>query len=450
MVELEKAGVPTVVILSNGFQHDADASAKAFGMGPIPRVEVPLVYNNITTDQAIEQTDPVVEEIMELLTRGISGEEIENQALQDAQAKRFVFNGEDQFGALDAFNQEFLDRDWGDGFPLIPPTTEKVERMLSGTTLDAEEVVCTLPPGNGIVTVQKIAVNCVMAGCEPEHLPVVIAACKAISSMEPFEVRGLLMSTSAGAPLIVVNGPIRNEIGLNYRRATLGPGKMSKVNVTIGRAFTLTLKNGGHWYPGVLDMDTIGTPRKFSFCIAENEEDSPWDPFHVEKGYRPDQNVVSIFPSGGEHDHGNQGVDTADGLLKSLAASCGHSSAHIANLHGELDESPGGATLILLAPAHARPIAGSGYTKSAAKEFLHQHVKAPASEMVAHFNVPEKVRYEWRWLYELPPWEQERVMLHGQHDASRYFIVCVGADDRAKNLIIGSGTPGMAEITDRA
>ena len=272
MVELEKAGIPTVVILSNGFQYDADASAKAFGMGPIPRVEVPLVYNNITTDQAISQTDPVVDEIMELLTQGISGEEIENQALRDAQEKRFRFKGEDQFGALDAFNNEFLDRDWGDGFPLIPPTEEKVARMLSGTTLDPEDVVCTLPPGNGIVTVQKIAVNCV------------IAACKAISSMEPFEVRGLLMSTSAGAPLIVVNGPIRNEIGLNYRRATLGPGKMSKVNVTIGRAFTLTLKNGGHWYPGVLDMDTIGTPRKFSFCIAENEEDSPWGPVPRREG----------------------------------------------------------------------------------------------------------------------------------------------------------------------
>ncbi len=450
MVELEKAGVPTVVILSDGFQHDADASAKAFGMGPIPRVEVPLVYNNITTEQAIEQTDPVVNEIIDLLTRQISGEEIENQAIRDAQERRFVFNGSDQFGALDSFNADFLDRDWGDGFPLIPPTPEKVERMLRGTTLPHDEVVCTLPPGNGFVTVQKVAVNSVMAGAEPEHLPVVIAACKAISAMDPFEVRGLLMSTSAGAPLLVVNGPIRNEIGLNYRRATLGPGKMSRVNVAIGRAFTLTLKNGGHWYPGVLDMDTIGTPRKFSFCVGENEEDSPWDPFHVDQGFSPEQSVVSVFPSGGEHDHGNQGVDTPDGLLKSIAASCPSGSGYIANLHGEFDESPGGATLVFIAPAHARPIAEGGFSKHAAKEFLHSHVKAPASDMVAHFNVPEKVRYEWRWVYDLPPWEQEKVMLSGQHDPSRYYLVCVGANDRAKNLIIGSGTPSSAEITDRA
>ena len=450
MVELEKAGIPTVVILSDGFQHDADASAKAFGMGPIPRVEVPLVYNNITTEQAIEQTDPVVDEIMELLTQQISGEEIENQAIQDAQDKRFVFKGGDQFGALDSFNADFLDRDWGDGFPLIPPTAENVERMLKGTTLPPDEVVCTLPPGNGYVTVQKVAVNSVMAGADPEHLPVVIAACKAIAKMDPFEVRGLLMSTSAGAPLLVVNGPIRNEIGINYRRATLGPGKLSKVNVAIGRAFTLTLKNGGHWYPGVLDMDTIGTPRKFSFCVAENEEDSPWDPFHVENGYAPEQSVVSVFPSGGEHDHGNQGVDTPDGLLRSIAASCPSGSSYIANLHGEFDESPGGATLVFVAPAHARPIAAGGFTKHAAKEYLHNHVKSPASDMVAHFNVPEKVRYEWRWVYDLPPWEQEKVMLPGQHDASRYYLVCVGANDRAKNLIIGSGTPSLAEITHRA
>ena len=307
----------------------------------------------------------------------------------------------------------------------------------------------SMPPGNGVVTVQKVAVNSVMAGLQPEHLPVVIAACKAISGIEPFEVRGLLMSTSAGAPLMVVNGPIRNEIVLNYRRATLGPGKMSRVNIAIGRAFTLTLKNGGHWYPSILDMDTIGTPRKYSFCVAENEEDSPWEPWHVEQGYKPDQNVVSIFPSQGEHDHGNQGVDTVDGLLRSIAASCDGGGSYIANLHGEYDDSPGGASLIFIAPAHARPISESGYSKHAAKEFLHQHVKVPASDMVSHFNVPEKVRFECRWLYELPRWEQEKVMLPSMHALSRYMLICVVANDRTKSLIIGSGTPGMAEITDR-
>ena len=132
MVELEKAGVPTAVILSDGFQHDADASALAFGMGPIPRVEVPKVYNNITTAEAHSQTEPVVPELIKLLTKQVTGEAIEEAAIQAAQSRREVFTGEDQFDALERFNEEFLDRDWGDGFPLIPPTPARVEHMLTG------------------------------------------------------------------------------------------------------------------------------------------------------------------------------------------------------------------------------------------------------------------------------------------------------------------------------
>ena len=455
MVELEKAGVPTAVILSDGFQHDADASARAFGMGPIPRVEVPKVYNNITTAEAHSQTEPVVPELMELLTKQVTGETIEEAAIQAAQSRREVFTGEDQFDALERFNEEFLDRDWGDGFPLIAPTPSRVEHMLTGTTMDPDEIVCKLPPGNGMVTVQKVATNCVMAGCKPEHLPVVIAACRALAQMDPFAARGLLMSTSAGAPLILVNGPVAHEVGLNSKRAALGPGKISRVNVVVGRAFTLTLKNGGHWYPGVLDMDTIGTPRKFSLCVSENEDDTPWEPWHVEQGFAPEQSTVTIFPTGGERDHGNQGVDTADGLLKSIANSIEGRGGYIADLQGEHDRTSagqirsGGGTLILLAPAHAQPIAKGGFSKAAAKEFLHHHVNVPASKPMSNFNVPDKVRFQYRWLYDLPESEREKVMLPGHLHAGAYHIVCVGANDRAKNLLVGSGDPSIIEVTGR-
>jgi hypothetical protein len=455
MVELEKAGIPTAVILSDGFQADADASARAFGMGPIPRVEVPLVYNNITTAEAFAQTEPVVPDIVRLLTTQVSGESIEEDAVRTAQSKREIFTGEDQLDALEVFNEAFIERDWGDGFPLIPPTPDRVEHMLTGTTLSPDEVVCTLPPGNGIVTVQKVAANCVMAGARPEHLPVVIAACRALANMDPFEARGLLMSTSAGAPLLLVNGPIIDEIGLNSKRAALGPGKISRVNVVIGRAFTLTLKNGGHWYPGVLDMDTIGTPRKFSLCVGENEDDTPWEPWHVERGFSAEQSTLTIFPTGGEHDHGNQGVDTPDGLLRSIANSCNSGAGYIADLQGEHDRTgagqirSGGGTLILMAPAHARPISAGGYSKAAAKEFLHHHVRVPASKPMSHFNVPDKVRFQYRWLYDLSEKEREEVMLPGHLHAGAYHIVCVGAADRAKNLIVSSGDPSIIEITDR-
>ena len=451
MVQMEQAGVPTAIILTEGFQRDADASARAFGMQAIPRVVVPRVYNNVTTEEAYAQTEPIVPELIDLLTVQVSGEDIEDSVLAESQKQRETFEGADQMAAFEAFNAAFIDRDWGDGFPLIPPTPERVEHMLTGTTADRDEVVCTLPPGNGIVTVQKIAANCVMAGCTPEHLPVVMAACRAISSMEETAVRGLLVSTSAGAPLILVNGPIREEIGINSKRACLGPGKLSRVNVVIGRAFTLTLKNCGAWYPGVLDMDTIGSPRKFSLCVGENEEDTPWEPWHVEQGFKPEQSTVTIFATSGDQDIGDQGNTQGDALLRTIAyASIYGGAGYLASLQGERSTQQGGSTLVFIAPAHARPIAESGFSKFAAREFLHQHARAPARNFTNNFKVPEKIPYQWRWLWDLPSYEQERVMLPVRHDSSKYHIVCVGANDRAKDMVFPSGDPSIAEITDRA
>ena len=280
MVQLEKAGIPTATILSDGFQDDAKASAKAFGMKSTPFTVVPNVYNNVTVQEAVEQTDPIVDEVITLLTTQEHEDETGNTVLASTQNIYESFEGVDQFDALDKFNKVFLDNDWGDGFPLIPPTKERVTHMLSGTTMERDGLVCLLPPGSGYATVEKIAINAVMAGCKPEHLPIVMAGAKALSVLDPQDARGFLMSTSANGPLFLVNGPIAHELGINSKRATLGPGRQSRINIVIGRALILTLKNVGHWYPGHLDMDTIGTTRKFPQLIAENEDDTPWEPFH--------------------------------------------------------------------------------------------------------------------------------------------------------------------------
>ena len=451
MVELEKASIPTVTILSDGFQNDAIASAKAFGMADITFTVVPRVYNNISVEETISQTTPAVDEIMRLLTTPENGYQMESAGLRGKDGETESFEGTDQFGALEKFNEAFLDNDWGDGFPLIPPTEERVEAMLKGTTLNPDDVVCLLPPGSGYASVMKIAVNAVMAGCKPEHLPVVIAGAKALASLDPQDARGFLMSTSAHGPLFLVNGPITKELGINCKRATLGPGRQSRVNIVIGRALILTLKNVGHWYPGHLDMDTIGTARKFPMLVAENEEDSPWEPFHVEQGFSRDANTVSIFSTRWEKDVSDQGNNTGDGLLRTIAYSCtGGDGEYIANLAGEFDDRPRGGALVLIAPAHARPIASDGYSKTAAKSFLHAHTKKPARELINNFNVPEKVKVAWKWLYQLSPMEQEKVILPVQESADRYFIVCVGADDRAKDLVFGTNTPATVEIEHRA
>lgn len=450
-VELEKAGIPTIQILSHGFEEDAEASAKAFGLATIKYIVVPKVYRNLPPDECIAQTDPIIDKLLPALTTAADGEEYE-----DAKGKMedgtLTFEGEDRYDAFEKMNEAFIQNDWGDAYPLIPPTEDRVEAMLKGTTLDPQDVVCNLPPGNGVATVEKIAVNATMAGCRPEHLPVVMAAAKALSRMDPTGVRGGLMSTSAHAPLILVNGPIAKEIGLNWGRCALGPGRASRVNVVIGRALVLTLKNVGHWYPGIMDMDTIGTPRKFSHCVAENEEDSPWEPYHVEQGFPKDASTVTVFITAGDKDVGDQGNTKGDALLRTIAYSAIWGGAgHIGSLQGEFDLSPGGGTLVFIAPAHARPIAQSGYIhKSAIKEFLFNNCTVPARQLTNSYNVPEKVRTQWKWLYELSPMDQEKIRLPVHRSPERYFIACVGANDRAKDMVFPVGTPSTVEVEHRA
>ena len=144
-----------------------------------------------------------------------------------------------------------------------------------------------------------------------EQLPVILAALKALSKLEPEMARFFLMSTGSHASLLLVNGPIAKEIGVNAR-AAMGPGRDNQVNLTIGRSYTLCLKNIGHWYPGLMDMDTLGSVRKFTVCVAENEEASPWEPFHVEKGYRKDESVVTLMGTRGEIDVPDEGNTTPE------------------------------------------------------------------------------------------------------------------------------------------
>jgi len=451
MVELEKVQIPTATILSEGFQDDAIASAKAFGMAEIRFTVVPNVYNNITTEETISQTDPVIGDLIKILTTAENGYAMEEAASHGNGIAVEKFEGIDQFEALDRFNDTFLDNDWGDGFPLYPPTEERVKEILKGTTLDPDDLVCLLPPGTGYATVRMIAINAAMAGCRPEHLPVIIAGAKAMSLLDPQSARGWLMSTSANGPLWVVNGPITQELGINFRRATLGPGRQSRVNITLGRGLLLMLKNIGHWYPGHLDMDTIGTARKFPMLIAENEEDSPWEPFHVEQGFAKESSTISVFGTGSEKDVADQGNNTGESLLRTIAYSCNMGGGgYIASVAGEFADTSKGGPLILIAPAHAGPIAGDGFSKRAAKSFIHAHAKRPAREMINNFNVPDKVRVGWKWLYRLSPMEQEQIILPMQESPDNYRIICVGANDRAKDLIFGTSEPATAQIENRA
>ncbi|MEL7541362.1 MAG: TlpA family protein disulfide reductase [Pseudomonadota bacterium] len=188
---------------------------------------------------------------------------------------------------------EFMfDQGFSDGLPLVPPTPERVLRMLSGTARAPQDVVAQMPPNMGDATIEKIAINAVMAGCKPDYLPVIIAAIEAICTDE-FNVHGVMATTMGASPVMVINGPIRERLGMNSGLMALGTG--NRANATIGRAVRLAVRNIGGSKPGGTDRSTLGSPMKFTMCFAEHEDRSPWAPLHVERGFNADDSVVTVF-----------------------------------------------------------------------------------------------------------------------------------------------------------
>ena len=246
---------------------------------------------------------------------------------------------------LDPF--EFIDQQGlTDGLPVVPPTEERVARMLAGTSRQPGDVVADVPPNLAPATVEKVAINAVMAGCKPEYLPVVIAAVEAACT-DAFNLHGVLATTYFVGPLLIVNGPIRQRIGLNCGRNVFGQG--TRANATIGRALQLVVRNVGGGRPGEVDMSTLGQPGKFGACIGENEELSCWEPLHVERGFDRDQSTVTVFAA-----EAPRAVrDQLSRNSRSLAASMGFSLEAIAHVK-HARHGPGAAGGLARARAHVR------------------------------------------------------------------------------------------------
>jgi hypothetical protein len=216
---------------------------------------------------------------------------------------------------LEDEHEAMFDRGWTDGLPVVPPTPERVLRMLRGTTRAPGDVVAVMPPDLVECTVEKVAVNAVMAGCLPEHLPVVLAALDAACA-EEFALHGLLATTYFSGPMIVVNGPIARRIGMNSGVNALGQG--NRANATIGRALQLVVRNVGGGRPGGIDRATLGNPGKLTFCFAEREEDSPFAPLAADRGVPGD--AVTLFAGSGVQPVVDQLSRTPESLARSFAA----------------------------------------------------------------------------------------------------------------------------------
>ena len=261
-----------------------------------------------------------------------------------------------------------MEKGWSDGLPVILPTAERVERMLQFCDRPWDQPVAMLAPRYGAATPLRVAANAVMAGCKPEYFPVVMLALEAMAE-EPFNLYGIQATTHPCAPLIIVNGPIANELGMNPGHSALGAG--NRANATIGRAIRLSLVNIGGAIPGIGDMSTYGDPTKFSYCAPENEEGNPWEPLHVEKGYPAYSSTVTVVAAEPPHNVNDHESHTGVGILTTIAGTISITGANNTYYKSE--------PVILLCPEHAATIAGDGYSKRQAKEFLFQHGRLPLS-----------------------------------------------------------------------
>src|SRR6266850_2566682 len=263
-------------------------------------------------------------------------------------------------------------RGWTDGLPVVAPTERRVLAMLLGTTRAPDEAVAIVPPDLAPATVEKVAINAVMAGCLPEYLPVVLAAVEAICTDE-FNIHGVLATTMPVGPVVIVNGPIRRRIGMNAKGNALGQG--NRANGAIGRALQLVIRNVGGGRPGEVDRATLGNPGKYTYCFAEDEEGSSWEPLSVERGLNPDVSAVTVFAG-----FGLQGVvDQKSRDPESLSRSFAESLKAMQNVK----LAPSCDAMLVVSPEHHRTFKNAGWSKARLYEELYRLCEIPGRDLVA-------------------------------------------------------------------
>lgn len=267
--------------------------------------------------------------------------------------------------AQEVFNY-YYGKGYTDGLPIIPPTEQRVQEMIAASGRSAQQVIAHIPPANGAATVEKIAVNALMAGCRPEYMDLVITAVEAMTAPE-FKLEHVQTTTNPITPCIILNGPVRKQLGVNCTSGVMGPGW--RANATIGRAIRLILLNIGGAVPGDVDKSTQGFVGKYTLCIGENEEESPWPPLHVERGFAQSDSTVTLIGANASinlHDSSPGWKDALHSLTLGLKVATANNYTH-----------PLAEPLIVLNPSHARLLSDAGFTKDKLKEYFFQNARIP-------------------------------------------------------------------------
>ncbi len=320
-------------------------------------------------------------------------------------------------GEHDDIHEFMFDQGLTDGLPVVPPTPERVLRMLSGTKRDAQEEVAVVPPNMAPATVEKIAINAVMAGCKPEYLPVVLTAVEAMCTDE-FNIHGVSATTMGATPMMLINGPIRDKIGLNYKLGALGPGH--RANSAIGRAVRLVLRNVGGGKPGGTERSTLSNPAKLALCFAEWEERAPWEPYHVEHGFQPEDSVVTLFAATGGP---TMIVDQTSRDARQIGGSIGMAMEAVAHpkAHGASD------TFLVLCPEHLDTLQTNGWTKDELRARIQEASSRPLRELLQDEHSGAGVPRD-RFGADGPTEEQLDRLIPKFADPSSIHIVVAGSD----------------------
>jgi hypothetical protein len=362
---IEKMGKPAVMLVNKDLAAIArtgasvrDVAGLRFIQTTIPDLSAFFSLEGVVEDIIRPGVASIIDNIVAALTDPLTKEE-KTPAKEVTEAPRAVFKGD-----LEGVHRFFYQKGWTFGMPIIPPTEEAVREMLTGTNLPVNHVVARIPPMLGKATIEKIAVNAVMAGCLPTYMPVLIAAVQALAGRPKIWLEGYTCSVASWAPILCVNGPVRNDLDINKRGNLMSP--YYRANAGIGHALGLIIMNIGGTRPGMEDLSFVGHEGRYGMCFAENEEESPWEPLHVGYGFHKEDSTVTLFWTNGRQYLGSAG--NAATILRRLCDSI-----------NVFAWDPG--CLLIMPPSTAKVLADAGLRQKDVISYLVEYARVPAANV---------------------------------------------------------------------
>jgi len=450
MVALERAGIPAVGIVARSFIRAWQSCVDGWGQPSTAFVTIPHATTGQQADFIRKMVDEQIDAVIRCLTTlpvsaGITG------GMQGGSKSPELYTVEldETPEGLDAVNRFLAEHDWSDGMPVIPPTPAAVEQMLKGTKRAPQDVLMVMEPGFGLATVEKIAINAVMAGCRPEQFPILLAAIDCLAQPE-MNHRDMQVSGHTEAPLILVNGPIARTAGLNVGTTAMGPGVINRANTAIGRALRLCLINIGYCKAGAGDPNFVGLPTKFGMCLAENEDISPWQPYHVDRGFKRDDSAVTVVVVTGPTTIIDSASRSPDDTLNNIASMMfyrnagaggwvrGWQSAQVGHSNKRVSYQ-GPYHPIILSPSRAVILAEAGMNKQDAQAWLHRHCRISLKAAVGARGVPKDASGKWLVHPELQPLEHDpEATIPALESPEQYLLFVTGGSTHYAHFFYGT------------